>query len=300
MAIRKNNSIMYFTSGISIFLIILIFLALWLHSMQPHHNQDEVNHNLSNKESLKKNGYCCYKNVLSESEINDLLNNCIAKQYKDVKSKLITNTKLENLITDATDNAGYQFQDYIWIIQKSVVHTCHRDNNGDFFNVGQKYPSYTLLVYLEDMDKCLSVIPNSHYDKDSYFVNLTTPMTDILCKKGDVIIFNANLIHVGALNKKEDNVRIQMKVTHKDDIKYIDYYENFNKVLNQDNNLPVFMRKMQRSISCTFPGISDLTQSENIRTARGSDNADIGSFQKWFSYLFYGNKDFYDLPNAFN
>jgi hypothetical protein len=125
-------------------------------------------------------------------------------------------------------------------------------------------------------------------------------MTDILCKKGDVIIFNANLIHVGALNKKEDNVRIQMKVTHKDDIKYIDYYENFNKVLNQDNNLPVFMRKMQRSISCTFPGISDLTQSENIRTARGSDNADIGSFQKWFSYLFYGNKDFYDLPNAFN
>jgi hypothetical protein len=70
--------------------------------------------------------------------------------------------------------------------------------------------------------------------------------------------------------------------------------------LNQDNNLPVELRKAQSYLSCAFPGISDLTQGENIRTARGSDNAvDVGWFQRTFSYLFYGNADFYDLPNAF-
>lgn len=49
-----------------------------------------------------------------------------------------------------------------------------------------------------------------------------------------------------------------------------------------------------------FPFMSDLTQGENIRTARGSDNGvDIGLPQQAFYYIFYGNKDFYNLPNAF-
>jgi hypothetical protein len=49
-----------------------------------------------------------------------------------------------------------------------------------------------------------------------------------------------------------------------------------------------------------FPILSDLTQKENIRTARGSDNGvQVGTPQRMFSYLFYGNPDFYDLPNAF-
>jgi hypothetical protein len=192
------------------------------------------------------------------------------------------------------------FQDYIWIIQKSAVHTCHRDNNGDFFNKGQQWPSYTVLVYLENMDKCLAVLPDSHLDPDSYWINATQQMENILCQAGDVVIFNANLIHVGTFNEKEDNIRVQLKWTHRDDVAKIDYYQDFHKVLNQDNQWPVPLRKMQRNLSCTFPGISNLTQTENIRTARGSDNGvNIGVPQQVFSYLFYGNKDFYNLPNAF-
>lgn len=54
------------------------------------------------------------------------------------------------------------------------------------------------------------------------------------------------------------------------------------------------------NLSCMFPFVSNLTQSENINSSRGSDNgAKIGIFQKMFSYIFYGNSDFYDLPNAF-
>jgi hypothetical protein len=49
-----------------------------------------------------------------------------------------------------------------------------------------------------------------------------------------------------------------------------------------------------------FPIFSNLTQKENIRSSRGSDNGvQIGWFQQLFSYLFYGNSNFYDLPNAF-
>jgi len=153
---------------------------------------------------------------------------------------------------------------------------------------------------MEDMDKCLGVIPESHKDKNSYYFNFNDSIKNLLCKKGDVILFNANLVHVGTINKKDDNLRIQLKVTHKDDIPHIAYYQDYNKVLNQDNTLPLYLRKIQKNASCAFPGISNLTQSENIRTARGSDNGiNIGISQQIFSYLFYGNKNFYNLPNAF-
>ena len=194
----------------------------------------------------------------------------------------------------------YVYQDYIWIIQKSTVHTCHRDNNGDFFNKGQKYPSYTMLVYLENMDKCLGVMPKSHKGMYENSVNITDTVENILCNKGDVIIFNANLVHVGTMNSRDDNLRIQLKLTHKDDVEILQYYQDFNKVLNQDNTLPWALKRAQKRVTCMFPGLSNLTQQENIRTARGSDNGvDVGLPQQAFSYLFYGNKDFYNLPNAF-
>ena len=65
------------------------------------------------------------------------------------------------------------------------------------------------------MEKCLSVYAGSHKYKLSHCVNLTTPLQNIICKKGDIIIFNANLIHVGAINTKTDNKRVQMKLTQR-------------------------------------------------------------------------------------
>jgi hypothetical protein len=120
-------------------------------------------------------------------------------------------------------------------------------------------------------------------------------------KKGDVILFNANLIHVGAINEEKDHhLRIQMKVTHKDDIEAIGYYENFHKILTKSNKNPKWLRKMQKRLSCMFPLFSDFVQVENIRSARGSDNGvEITTGQKIFSNLYYGDSTFYDLPNAF-
>lgn len=252
------------------------------------------------KYNLKEHGVCIFKNILDKNEINTILGKCNNEDYKATKQSLLNNSKLKQSMYECT-GPDYVFQDYIWIIKKSSVHTCHRDNNGDFFNKGQKYPSYTMLVYLEDMNKCLGVIPKSHIDRNSHSINLSDPVVNMVCNKGDVIIFNANLIHVGTLNdEKNDHLRIQMKITHKEDLGTISYYQNFNKVLNEDNTLPLYMRKAQKKITCMFPALSNLTQKENIRTARGSsDGVDIGIPQQIFSYLFYGNSKFYDLPNAF-
>uniref|UniRef100_A0A6C0D4D5 Phytanoyl-CoA dioxygenase n=1 Tax=viral metagenome TaxID=1070528 RepID=A0A6C0D4D5_9ZZZZ len=245
--------------------------------------------------TLENTGYVCHKNVFSPDEVNHLLKHCEADDYVNVKKSLSSSNKLKNLISNTTQSIDYILQDYIFIIKRSMVHTCHRDYNGDFFNPGQKHPSYTMLIYLEKMEKCLSVLPVSHKNPNSYFFNFTKPLTDIKCGPGDIILFNANLIHVGSFNEKDDNIRIQMKVSHKDDIPVLSYYQNYNKVLNQANSLPGFIRRAQQSLSCTFPGIANLTQTENIRSSRDSD---MSWFQRVFSYLFYGKGDFYDLPDA--
>jgi hypothetical protein len=250
--------------------------------------------------SLKNNGYDKIPNAIDKQTVEQLKTLCEKGEYKEMKKQIIENPRLNHWIHE---NLGqkYMFQDYIWIIKKSSVHTCHRDNNGDFFNENQRHPSYTLLVYLETMDKCLGVVPQSHLEPGSYGINLINdPLVNIVCQPGDAIIFNANLIHVGTINDQDNRLRIQMKVSHREDIEVLNYYQNFNKIVNEENVIPKPVLRIQRNLSCMFPFISDLSQGENIRTARGSsDGAEIGIFQKMFSYFFYGNSEFYDLPDAF-
>lgn len=280
--------------NIVIILLLILFFILLKCGMQQD-NLDSPNKIYN----LQKDGFVVIKNVLTEPEITQLQKNCYYNDYYNAKKSLINNVYLLDTVKNYIKNDDYIFQDYIWIIKKSSVHTCHRDNNGDFFNVNQKYPSYTLLVYLEDAEKCLGVVPYSHFNVNSYSINVTNVVNYLPCKKGDAILFNANLIHVGAINK-QDNLRIQMKVSHKDDLSILSYYQDYNKVLDTENNLPFMVKHIQKNVSCMFPFVSNLTQSENIRTARGSDDgAEIGMLQKLFSYVFYGNSNFYDLPNAF-
>ena len=74
---------------------------------------------------------------MNNEEIKNLKKYCKEGNYSIVQEYLLKNNNLNDLIQYAT-NKDYKFQDYIWIIQKSAVHTCHRDNNGDFFNKNQK------------------------------------------------------------------------------------------------------------------------------------------------------------------
>lgn len=288
---------MYYNMRIIILFIIFLFIIFLFIIFLCIITEQYIN--INNEYELKKDGCIIIKDVLNLNEINNLHSLCVNGDYKQVKLFIINNNTILSKIHKILDK-DYIFQDYIWIIQKSTVHTCHRDNNGDFFNKDQKHPSYTMLLYLEDMERCLGVIPASHHSEYSYMVNFNNAVEHLLCKKGDIILFNANLVHVGALNSRHDNVRIQMKLTHKEDIPVLSYYQNFNKVLNKENNIPESVLLFQKNISCMFPYISNLNQKENIKTLRGTDNGiKIGWLQKIFSYLFYGDSNFYDSPNAF-
>lgn len=289
----KNKSLNLIKNIFWILLYFFILLFLYYTFLQEDIISNKKDYN------LEVDGLSILSNVFRPNEIEYLRELCKRKEYKEMKKILLNHKKLKAKCLEQT-GPDYVFQDYIWIIQKSAVHTCHRDNNGDFFNAGQKHPSYTVLVYLEPMEKCVGVIPTSHLKKDSFNYNVLDQVVNLTCSPGDVVIFNANLIHVGTMNEKDDHLRCQLKFSHKDDIPILGYYENFNKVLNESNQLPRVVRHIQKRFSCALPVLSNLTQSENIRTARGSDNGvEVGIPQKIFSYLFYGNKDYYDLPNAF-
>ena len=82
---------------------------------------------------LQEHGVCILKNVFSLQEIEQFKQLCIQHDYKRVKTELLHNELLKQKIQGVLQNHDYQFQDYIWVIEKSSVHTCHRDNNGDFF-----------------------------------------------------------------------------------------------------------------------------------------------------------------------
>ena len=301
-----------------IFMCILIFAGvLWLLSSSQNEGAFD----------LKRDGAQLFKSVIPSEKSQRWRMMCKNREYQKVKSEMHSDPGLQKIIraistqidqptiygntripssNESGSGTGYVFQDYIWIIEKSAVHTCHRDNNGTFFNEGQKHPSYTMLVYLDQpgasksgTDKCLGVIPRSHTSKHANAVNVIDAVKDMECSTGDVIVFNANAIHVGTITDRDDNLRVQMKISHSDDLEVLGYYQNFNKVLNKENQNSRLVRQIQRHISCAVPFVSDLTQSENIRTAHGTaGGANISDGQKWFSSFFYGRPDFYDLPNA--
>lgn len=249
--------------------------------------------------TLDKDGFVVLPNILDKDQIEKYLNLSRGQNITEIKHDIISNSSIIDRIQNKT-GLGYEFQDYIWVIQKSLVHTCHRDNNGISFNEKQKHESYTILFYLTDTDTSnLGVIPGSHKGLLYNGINLTDPTIHLKVPAGSAILFNANLVHVGEFNQQENNPRIQMKVTHFSDRPYIDYYEDFNKYVNTENRLPMSIRKIQKHITCQFPVLSDMTQSTNIRTARGSSQgAHIPLSQKIFSLLFYGDWNYYDLKDG--
>lgn len=295
--INKKHTISMYISSFLMMLIIVVVSFLIYVIYVIFFDKDRLIMNASY--NLKKDGLCVLKNTFTANEIAYFKNECSNDNYKVIKERIMSNPKMQSIIKNKIGD-GYDFQDYIFIIKKSAIHTCHRDGNGDFFNDKQKYPSYTMLLFLEDMEKCLGVIPQSHKDVNSFNFNFTERVTNVVCNKGDIILFNANLIHVGALNSRDDNLRIQMKITHKDDLGAIDFYNNYNKILNEDNNMPFYVRKLQQKMSCMFPVLSNYTQNEvQSSSEEAKTSKDISIIQKIYSYVMYGNSNFYNLPNAF-
>jgi len=106
--------------------------------------------------TLEQDGFQTHTQVLSPTEIASLRE----MDNKSVKAYIQSHPRVLEIIESL--GPGYEFQDYVFILKKSSIHTCHRDANGDLFNEGQSHPSYTMLVFLEGSDNCLEVAPGSH------------------------------------------------------------------------------------------------------------------------------------------
>ena len=283
----KYNILTIFSVGI-ILLIVAFVIILYL-------QQEQI---LDYEPDLKEDGICILRDVFTPAELDEVVNDCSTDDYKMAKENIIGNIALLNALKKKTGE-GYVFHDYIFVIKKSAIHTCHRDSNGDVFNDILK-PSYTMILFLEDMDKCLGVIPSSHKDKNSFGYNLKNEVKQVLCKKGDILFFNASIIHAGSLNEgKPDALRIQMKFSHKDDLHLLDYYSNYNKILKEENTNPFYMKKIQQNASCMITTLAD-SNADVIKNNKNVKNEnDIPIQEKIFSYIFYGKSNFYKLPNAF-
>jgi len=211
----------------------------------------------------------------------------LKKKWEDkdaIKTFIQNNPRVLNQVQDIL-GPSYIFQDYVFLIEKSRIHTCHRDVNAKQFNAKQKYPSYTIIFYMEPMNRCLDVIDKSHSTRDGIF--WTDETESVKCVPGDAILFDAGLIHAGSKNDKPDNKRIQMKLSHVDDIEALSYFQEYNKVLSNDNTNPDILNDVQKHLSCQFPVMSDAFKSSASKPV-----------EQFFASMFYGNSNFYDLKSA--
>lgn len=261
---------------ITVFLcIILIFISVLHKKTKP-----------CEESSLEKNGYVLL-DMFNENDINYINQLWINKETDKIKHYIHNNANVQIQLKNQIGN-DYVFQDYVLLIEKSRIHTCHRDFNSPILNKNQKHTSYTIIFYMEKMENCLDVIDGSHKHKGIY---LTDSTCTVKCKIGQALLFNASLFHVGSFNEKPDNKRIQMKLSHYDDIENIKMYEQYNKTLNKDTNMPQSVVAFQKHVSCQLPVMADLTT-----TAKNAETE--STFSRMFSKVFYGNSKFYTLDNV--
>jgi hypothetical protein len=224
--------------------------------------------------------------VFGDTEVNYILGLIDSKKYLDAQ-KFIQNhsgflKQMNQLLGE-----DYVFMDYIFTIEKSSISTCHRDENGSVFTPQNKHPSYTILFYLEPMDACLDVIPKSHKERNAVY--LSNSLESIPCKPGQAIVFDADLIHSGSINTKNDNKRIQMKIVHKDDLDNLKEFHKYYKVGDATKETTLQNTLFYRRLSCMFPGIADLTRNGNSMPP---------FLNKLYKKLVYGDEDNYKLKNV--
>jgi hypothetical protein len=240
--------------------------------------------------NLQDDGYVIKHNIISGEDLNQIKNLWDKSEYKEIDNIIKNDTGIKNFVNLHIKSKDYKFMDYIMFLENSVVHTCHRDNNSHYFN--NIKPSYTIILYIDDMQNCLDVIPKSHKHRHGFYLYDKT--NTFLCKSGSIILFDSSLIHCGSIDSNNHNRRIQLKISHKDDFRNLSFYENYHKIINKQNTNSEISKRIQKKISCTFPIVSDITQGSDKNYISGN----ISPIAKIFSSLFYSDPNYYKLQNA--
>ena len=241
---------------------------------------------------ITKDGFVTNTSLLSPSQVSNIKNLWNNSQYKDIHNIIQNSPEISDFIHSVLPQ-DYVLLDYIMFLENSVLHTCHRDNNGSRFNTDID-ESYTMIIYIDDMNECLDIVPGSHLKSDLgvYLFDKTQTWS---CSPGHAILFNANLVHSGSLLSRPNNKRIQLKISRKQDIPKLLYYNNYHKLLNKSNTNSHISKVLQHGLSCQFPIVADLTQGQNKNYIQGN----LSHTDKIFSNIMYSKDDYYVLDNAF-
>jgi len=234
-----------------LFILIFVYFLIMFSTIENYLHFENKNHS----KNLRDYGITNIKEVFNESEIKQLKNFAINNNLSKIKTFVENSRTWKQTLADILGNE-YVMNDYVFLIKKSCIHTCHRDYNNQYYNKDQQYPSYTFIIYLENMEKCLDVIPGSQKSKNENDYNVKNRIMHVPCNQGDVLLFDANLIHSGSINKNNENLRVQMKLCHKSDYNVLDFYNNYYKIMDETSGLNTMFPRLQKHISCQYPGLT--------------------------------------------
>ena len=239
------------------------------------------------RNNIKDPGYTVFENMLSKSDIEYILENWEMKNFKNIHDIFIGNSKVNWKIKEILGDS-YDLIDYMYVIENSAIHTYHRDYTSSKQYNNIEYPSYTMILYLDENLNGLNVIPKSHID-DAQFYTFDYSLK-LNFKKGTSIIFDANLLHCGtAINSNIKRKCIQFKIIHKDDISKMPHLQKFHVLINKPNDKNTISKYIEMNFTKHVPIISDLFQS-TIKSAFSEEKTFI---QKFISKLVFSDSDFY-------
>lgn len=231
------------------------------------------------KEKEDKVGYHVL-DLFARPQVDELLALVRAKKFDEAYAYITEDPKVRAEVFGIL-GPDYEFKKYMLAIEKSSVATCHRDENGQYFNQTMKYPSYTILVYLKELDGCLEVVERSH--EQSVVFNFKSLKT-IPCVPGQAILFDADMIHSGSSNAGSVNTtRVQLKLGHVDD-QLPEYLQDLKKNLNASKDSST-MGALYRNVSCTVPIVSDLVKNgQNLPTSVVKAFTDVAYGKDKYNY----------------
>lgn len=152
---------------------------------------------LKNPPTIENEGFCYWKTNKYLDYLNPI------QKREEIKEEFLS--KLPD---------GYIFLDYYYYIKGCSLSTHHRDVTSGQHYFKTKYPTYTAIIYEYDGD-FLSITPNSHNE----FPFIFSRSTNISGEKNTCVLFNADMLHCGMINKVGVNRKvIQFKIVHRDDL----------------------------------------------------------------------------------
>ena len=237
-------------------------------------------------QSIKSNdtGYVIIENLINENDIDYILNLWRQKRYSEIKHFFKNSNEITKVLPD-----NYSLIDYTYIIEDSAIHTYHRDYTSSKRFNNLKYPSYTMILYLDESKTGLNVIPGSHIE--SIPIYLIDKSIQLNFKPGTAIMFDADLLHAGSII--DNTIKrhcIQFKIVHKDDVQFLPHLLNYHVLINKPNNKSLHSKYIESTLTKHFPIIMDLTHN----TIKSSFTENKTPIQKVFSQVIFSNQDFYE------